>query len=412
LRSLSDKIGFKEGQQRYEEHKFELLSMTDLQMVAIGCAIERAMFLIDEKNYRCAFETLCTTRHCFMARAHHAAAHSNGADISNCVVFEIPPVPQCGYKFECPLDVRRIPPTPKLPTQNSFIHFHDAGSPVPTPIDLKRSSTEPVEASRSWEDNSSDISTCDGYPTSDVDAINGDPFDVDASDPASDVDASDHASKYADFIAQRWHGQQWGASVWPSQCAVEANLAMASWAQQFCLPGFSVQMIGIVPWETDGHGLVAGNPQPFSAGFDSVELPPSAMAQQPRPPGGEGNYSCFVFDHMASSLRSFDTTIVKKCYLEVGNFTVTVAPKRATLKKGGSSFRASKGQCTAQVKCNSEINGEIDLALGLGNAPALVTVRHNFSKQPVCSIPGVLDLKNALDENASLFRLTFEFTVV
>merc|ERR1711988_1414702 len=101
---------------------------------------------------------------------------------------------------------------------------------------------------------------------------------------------------------------------------------------------------------------------------------------------------------MASSLRTMDTGVVKKCNPEAGNFTITIAPKRATLKKGGSSFRASKGQCTAQVKCNSEVKREFTIELGLGEAPALVKVRHDFSKHPVCNIPGVVDLKNALDE--------------
>merc|ERR1719157_410300 len=119
------------------------------------------------------------------------------------------------------------------------------------------------------------------------------------------------------------------------------------------------------------------------------------MDHQRRPSGEEGDSCCLVIEHMASSLRTMDTSIVKKCNLEVGNFTITISPKRATLKKGGSSFRASKGQCTAQVKCNSETKRELALALGLGNAPALMTVRHDFSRHPVCCIPGVVDLKNA-----------------
>jgi hypothetical protein len=189
-----------------------------------------------------------------------------------------------------------------------------------------------------------------------------------------------------------------------------------AWAQQFCLPGFSVQMMGIVPLDADRHSLHAGNPWPFVAD-DSVEVPPpTAVEQQQTPSGGEGDSCCFVFQHMVSSLRSMDTSIVKKSNLEIGSiqesFTITLVPKRATLKKSGSSFRASKGQCTAQVKCNSETKREFALSLGLGNVPALVTVRHDFSKHPVCSIPNVLDLKNALDETASLFRLTFDFTVV
>jgi len=251
-------------------------------------------------------------------------------------VYNIPPVPRLDHESVtplagCPLHAVRLGPTPVLPTQNSFIHFGDAGVPVPPTIDLKRSSTVPAEASRSWDDNSA---------------------------------------------------------------------------------GFSVQMMGIVPVDADGHSLHAGTPNPVVAdNFVAVPSPP-VMEHQRRSRGRDGNACCFVFEHKASSSRTMDTSIVKKCNLEVGNFTVTISPKRATLKKGGSSFRASKGQCTAQVKCNSEARGEFTLAVGLGNAPALITVRHDFSRDLVCSIPGVVDLKNAMDENASLFRLTFEFTVV
>jgi hypothetical protein len=378
------------------------------------------MFLIDAKSYRCAFEELCTTRQCFDAQALHSETRANDTDVSSFAVFEIPPAPRFGHEpyvplAGCSLHASRLGPTPKLPTQNSFIHFSGAAVPVPSPIDLKRSSTVPAEASRSWDDDPADVSTCDGDAASDVEASD------------DEISAIAHLPSSADSPTPHWQAQQligepvdvntwdvntWGAPVWPSQCTVEANLAMAAWAQQFCLPGFSVQMMGFVPLDADRHSLHARKPRPFVAA-DTVEVPaPAAVEQQQTPSGGERESCCFVFQHMASSLRTMDTSIVKKCNLDVGNFTITIAPKRATLKKSGSSFRASKGQCTAQVKCNSATKREFALSLGLGNAPALVTVRHDFSKHPVCSIPGVLDLKTALDEAASLFRLTFEFTVV
>jgi len=157
---------------------------------------------------------------------------------------------------------------------------------------------------------------------------------------------------------------------------------------------------------------MGGNPQTFVTD-DSAEAPPPAeIEHQQRFREREGDSCCFVFEHMASSLRSTDKSIVKKCHVEVGDFMITIAPLRRTLKKGGSSFRASKGQCTAHVKCNSESKRELTLALRVENDPAVMTVRHDFSKSPVCSLPGVVNLENMLDENASLFRLTFEFTVV
>lgn len=428
LRSLSDKLLYWEGRQRFAEHKFELLNLSDLQMAAIGDAIERARFLIDEKTYRSAFQEMCTVRQYFDAHADHSitgtyANDGDAANVSKLAVYNIPPVPRLDHESVtplagCPLHAVRLGPTPVLPTQNSFIHFGDAGVPVPPTIDLKRSSTVPAEASRSWDDNSAEVSTCDG------DAVS----EAEASD--TEIAVPTLMSSFTGCPApeqQHWQAQQqsssstggelmdvntWGPSLWPSQCTPEANRAMAAWAQQFCLPGFSVQMMGIVPVDADGHSLHAGTPNPVVAdNFVAVPSPP-VMEHQRRSRGRDGNACCFVFEHKASSSRTMDTSIVKKCNLEVGNFTVTISPKRATLKKGGSSFRASKGQCTAQVKCNSEARGEFTLAVGLGNAPALITVRHDFSRDLVCSIPGVVDLKNAMDENASLFRLTFEFTVV
>lgn len=413
LRSLSDKMLYWKGQLRCGEHKFELLNLTDLQMVAIAETVERVRFLIDEKNYRTAFQVLCTARQHFHKQEHHSKMCG---DDKVSAMGDIPPVPRFDHVFEnplvdFPLHGRLLGPTPMLPTVNSFIHFVDAGVP-PTPIDLKRSSTLPAAVSRTWDDDAADVSTCDG-------------------DAASDPEASDveifvptHVSAGVPALQQQhWKGQQGngevmetgtvGAPFWASHCSAETNHAMgvaSAWAQQFCMPGFSVQMLGFVPIDADCQSWHTRNPMLFNA-EDSVEPPPQVVGPQQKHSGPKGD-SCFVIEHMASSLRTMDTSIVKKCNLEVGNFTITISPKRATLKKGGSSFRASKGQCTAQVKCNSETKREFALALGLGNAPALMTVRHDFSRHPVCCIPGVVDLKNALDAKASLFRLTFEFTVV
>jgi hypothetical protein len=195
--------------------------------------------------------------------------------------------------------VSRLGPTPELPIRNSFIHFREAEVPIPTPIYLKRSSTEPAEVSQPWDEDSVDVS---------------------------------------------------------------------------------------IP-------------------------PPAEVARQPKLCGRKDT-RCFAFEHMASSLRSMDRSIVKKCNLEVGDFMITIAPKRTALKKGCSSFRASKGQCTAHVKCNSESKRELTIALRVGNSPAALTTRHDFSKCPVCNLTDVVDLKDVLDENASLFRLIFEFTIV
>jgi hypothetical protein len=410
LRSLSDKVLYWEGQERYGEHKFELLNLTDLQMVAIGETIERSRVLIDQKNYRHAFEELCAAKQHFHQQEHSKMCGDDQAS----VVYEIPPVPRSGLVFENPLAVfpvhrRLLGPTPLHPTKNSFIHYADAGVP-PSPIDLMRSSTVPAEVSRTWDEDTADISTCDG-------------------DVASDLEASDVENFLPTYLPaevpgidqQHWNEEQGnreatvtvGTPFWASDCTAEANHAMgvaSAWAQQFCMPGFSVQMLGIVPVDADCQNWHTRNPMLFMT-EDVAEPAPQVTSSQHKHSGSKGD-ACHVIEHMASSLRTLDTSIVKKANLAVGNFTITIFPKRATLKKNGSSFRASKGQCTVQVKCNSDIKREFELALGLGNALPAVTVQHDFSRHPVCNIPGVVDLKNAVDEKGSLFRLTVEFTVV
>jgi hypothetical protein len=77
-----------------------------------------------------------------------------------------------------------------------------------------------------------------------------------------------------------------------------------------------------------------------------------------------------------------------------------------------NSLLRSELHLTWAVHCPFDALKEEPPFFNVARFGAMVIVKHDFSKHPVCSLPGVVDLKNALDEHASVFRLTFEFTVV
>lgn len=428
--------------------KSSLLDLSDLHMTAIQQAIARATAFIHENKYRSAYQELCIARPYLQVQPESQ-------------IEEEPPGNLAGSSSH-------LAPTPLLPTKNSFIHF--TGTEAPAAIDLRRSSTVPSKVPRPWDD-SEDISTC-GDDDSEAGDIGSDDSDGDISPtPHNQQRAQQELPRHAvDSLLSNSDGvdivdfNAWVSSPW---CATEATHAVdvaSAWAQQFW-PGFSVQVMGIFPVDTEGCSLCVGDCTPIASDsfldeqavsrtsnlvdeptsqiaghFDTegrslcvgdstpdashsfldeqavsgtsnpVDELTSQSAGQKKPDGGHGGGCCLEFEERAAVLRSMDTSCVKKFALSIGSFTVTLVPKRATLKKGGSSFRASKGLCTAHIKCNS--GGEFILSTGLGHAPAHIVVRHDFSRHPVCSIPGNMDLKNAVDESASLFRLTFGFTVV
>lgn len=115
----------------------------------------------------------------------------------------------------------------------------------------------------------------------------------------------------------------------------------------------------------------------------------------------------YAFVESMAKLKNADTRITKKTVLPSGEFTFTFYPKRASQKKGGSSFKASKGHCTAQIKFISGLAREVLITVALGGNPPKVQVRHDFSKDSACVIPDVLDLRKAVDESARNFFVVF-----
>jgi len=115
----------------------------------------------------------------------------------------------------------------------------------------------------------------------------------------------------------------------------------------------------------------------------------------------------------ASKLESTETRLTKRRELPIGEFVITITPKQLSQKKSGSAFKATKGISTIQLKNVAGAAAEVDLCVELGEAPfgQSVSVKHDFTVNPICIIPDLLDLKKAVVASNGTFCLKFTFSV-
>jgi len=404
LRSLSDEVVYWQDTEKFYVRKSRLLNLSDLDIVCIRHAITNAQALIDAKKYRSAHQELSATKPCFDTLADssvitaHARGNSYESHVIESTISAVLSAPMQGQQVpavvgpSCTLNSSRLSPTPVLPIQKSFIHFVDTGWPL-TGIDLERSSTVPAKSPRPWDDSS----TCGGESDGDDSGTENGNCEVFGISLSSEIDAHGSTPQV----------QEQSSSISSGAVIVDQNMGGSLASPMKCTSRATHSADAARSW-VDSASLRFADPNwAVSGNLESRALLASSREQELL--AEQGAADCFVIEREPSTLLCSKNT---RCVINLGEFTVVILPRRVNMKRGGSSFKASKGQCNLEVKRNSTSGGLFTIAVGFGFAPVHIRETHDFSTFAVFNVPGTLDLRSARDVRVNLIRLTFEFTPV
>jgi len=100
------------------------------------------------------------------------------------------------------------------------------------------------------------------------------------------------------------------------------------------------------------------------------------------------------------------TKVTKTESLPLGEFAFMIHPHVASSERGGSSFQASEGKGTMQIKCNSDNVGTRTVQVTMGEETHTVT--HNFSTDTICKIPTVFNFKSEVEAKGKVV-VVFDF---
>lgn len=114
-------------------------------------------------------------------------------------------------------------------------------------------------------------------------------------------------------------------------------------------------------------------------------------------------------DKLGGSLR----LLRRRFRSPIGELVLTLFPAGDPVSRGrgcGPCFQSVAGRAVGSVKCSAKPAPDAFLTLSLGDGSQRSASRHDFSKNPVCALPGALNLWAAVDLEAWTF--TVVLTVV
>jgi len=121
----------------------------------------------------------------------------------------------------------------------------------------------------------------------------------------------------------------------------------------------------------------------------------------PEPPQGPMTPPEWLVD--GRKLKGRDTRVSTGMHALVGDgpgledFVVTIFPKPASNKRGGSSFKASDSVGRVQLKSKEPKDQEVSICITVGNFGTRCQ-KHNFARDPLMMFLGEWDFKAALDQ--------------
>lgn len=101
------------------------------------------------------------------------------------------------------------------------------------------------------------------------------------------------------------------------------------------------------------------------------------------------------------------TKVTKAEEIPLGEFTFMIHAHMVSSQRGGSSFQASEGRGTIQIKCNSQLSGKRTVCVSVGEQSDTVT--HDFSKVSICKIPTVFEFSREIELKDKI-EVVFEFS--